>query len=320
MEMRYIYAVYSIGKYVIQEVKILEEDLDIDLATTDIKGMAKYTTKLWDYVTSSEFWDKIFLGSVKILGILLISYLVVFIGKRIISRVFMIRVRNNERRQITIVKLLQSVLSYLVYFSAIMGILSAVNIQVAGLLAGAGIASVAIAFGAQNLVKDVITGFFIILEDQFSVGDYVKINASEGTVMEIGLRTTKIKGNTGEQFILPNGSITEVINYSINNSKASIDMQVALDADIEKVQKIIQDYLDTLPTHYQELVNPPLFLGVTNTTSTEATIRITVETLPLQQHAISRIIRKDVIDILTSNGIPLAVPKMMFYERNQGGE
>ena len=169
----------------------------------------------------------------------------------------MIRVRNNERRQITIVKLLQSVLSYLVYFSAIMGILSAVNIQVAGLLAGAGIASVAIAFGAQNLVKDVITGFFIILEDQFSVGDYVKINASEGTVMEIGLRTTKIKGATGEQFILPNGSITEVINYSINNSKASIDMQVALDANIEKVQKIIQDYLDTLPENHKELVNPP---------------------------------------------------------------
>lgn len=298
----------------------MEEDLSIDIATTDLQGMAKYTTKLWDYVTSSDFWDMIFLVSVKILGILLISYLVVFIGKKIIARVFLIRVRNNERRQITIVKLLQSVLSYLVYFSAIMGILSAVNIQVAGLLAGAGIASVAIAFGAQNLVKDVITGFFIILEDQFSVGDYVKINASEGTVMEIGLRTTKIKGATGEQFILPNGSITEVINYSINNSKASIDMQVALDANIEKVQKIIQDYLDTLPTQYEELVNPPLFLGVTNTTSTEATIRITVETLPLQQHAISRIIRKDVIDILTRNGIPLAVPKMMFYERNQGGE
>ena len=232
----------------------------------------------------------------------------------------MLRVRDNERRQITIVKLLQSVLSYLVYFSAIMGILSAINIQVVGLLAGAGIASVAIAFGAQSLVKDVITGFFIILEDQFSVGDYVKINTAEGTVMEIGLRTTKIKGSTGEQFVLPNGTITEVINYSINNSKAMIDMQVSLDANIEKVQKIIQDYLDTLPTLHEELVNPPLFLGVTNTTSTEATIRITVETLPLQQYAISRVIRKDVIDILTRNGIPLAVPKMMFYERDQGGE
>lgn len=296
----------------------MEDGLTIDLAETDLKGLARYTTKLWNYATSQGFWDTIFEVSIKILAIWLISSLVVWAGKRIIARVFMIRVRNNERRQVTIVKLLQSVLSYLVYFSAIMGVLSALNIQIAGLIAGAGIASVAIAFGAQNLVRDVITGFFIILEDQFSVGDYVKIGAAEGTVMEIGLRTTKIKGGTGEQFILPNGSISEVINYSINNSKAMIDMQVALDADIEKVQKIIQDYLDTLPSQYEELINPPLFLGVTNTTGTEATIRITVETLPLQQHAISRIIRKDVIDILTRNGIPLATPKMMFYER--GGE
>lgn len=293
----------------------MEEEIIEDIATTDLKGLARYTTKLWDYVTSQEFWDMVFSVAIKIVVIWLISYLVVIIGKKIIARVFMIRVRNNERRQITIVKLLQSVLSYLVYFSAIMAILSAVNIQVAGLIAGAGIASVAIAFGAQNLVKDVITGFFIILEDQFSVGDYVKIGAAEGAVMEIGLRTTKLKGNTGELFILPNGSIAEVINYSINNSKAMIDMQVALDANIEKVQKIIQDYLDTLPSQHEELVNAPLFLGVTNTTSTEATIRIMVETLPLQQYAISRVIRKDVMDILTRNGIPLAVPKMMFYDK-----
>lgn len=297
-----------------------ELDLELDIATTDLKGLAKYTTKLWDYVTSEQFWDMIIEVSIKILAIIIISYIVVFVGKKIIHRVFMLRAKHNERRYITIVKLLQSVLSYLVYFSAIMGILSAMNIQVAGLLAGAGIASVAIAFGAQNLVKDVITGFFIILEDQFSVGDYVKINTAEGTVIEIGLRTTKIKGITGEQFIIPNGSIVEVINYSINNSKATIDMQIALDANIEKVQLIIQNYLDTLPEKYEELVSAPVFLGVANTTSTEATIRITLETLPLQQYGISRIIRKDVIDILTRNGIPLAVPKMMFYERNQGGE
>jgi len=301
----------------------LEEDLKLDLeefSETDLKGLAHYTTRLWDYVTSAEFWDAIIIASAKILAIIVISYVVVFIGKKVIHRVFMLRVRTNERRHLTIVKLLQSVLSYLVYFSAIMGILSAMNIQVAGLLAGAGIASVAIAFGAQNLVKDVITGFFIILEDQFGVGDFVKINTAEGTVMEIGLRTTKVKGVTGEQFIIPNGSIVDVINYSINNSKATINMQISLDANIEKVQMVIQNYLDTLPEKYEELVSAPVFLGVTNTTSTEATIAITIETLPLQQYSISRIIRKDVIDILTRNGIPLAVPKMMFYERNQGGE
>ncbi|MEG0383884.1 MAG: mechanosensitive ion channel family protein [Solibacillus sp.] len=290
------------------------------LTMTDLKGIERHTTKFWNYITSQEFWDAAITAAFKITIILILSYLVVFIGKKMIARVFMIRVRNNERRQVTIVKLMQSVLSYLVYFSAIMGILSVISIDVVGLLAGAGIASVAIAFGAQSLVKDVITGFFIILEEQFSVGDYVRINAAEGTVMEIGLRTTKIKGITGEQFIIPNGTINDVTNFSINNSKAMIDMQVALEADIEKVQQVIQAYLDTLPQQYEELVSTPLFIGVTNTTSTEATIRISLETLPLQQYAISRIVRKDVIDILTKNGIPLAVPKMMFYEKGQGGE
>ena len=290
------------------------------LTTTDLKGIARHTSKLWNYITSQQFWDIVITASFKILMIPIFSYLAVVIGKKIIARAFIIRIHNNERRQITIVKLLQSVLSYLVYFSAIMGILSVISIDVVGLLAGAGIASVAIAFGAQSLVKDVITGFFIILEEQFSVGDYVRINVAEGTVMEIGLRTTKIKGITGEQFIIPNGTINDVTNFSINNSKAMIDMQVALEADIEKVQKVIQTYLDTLPQQYEELVSTPLFIGVTNTTSTEATIRISLETLPLQQYAISRIVRKDVIDILTKNGIPLAVPKMMFYEKGQGGE
>ncbi|MEG0440460.1 mechanosensitive ion channel family protein [Solibacillus cecembensis] len=290
------------------------------LTTTDLKGIARHTSKLWNYITRQQFWDIVITASFKILMILIFSYLAVVIGKKVIARAFIIRIHNNERRQITIVKLLQSVLSYLVYFSAIMGILSVISIDVVGLLAGAGIASVAIAFGAQSLVKDVITGFFIILEEQFSVGDYVRINVAEGTVMEIGLRTTKIKGITGEQFIIPNGTINDVTNFSINNSKAMIDMQVALEADIEKVQKVIQTYLDTLPQQYEELVSTPLFIGVTNTTSTEATIRISLETLPLQQYAISRIVRKDVIDILTKNGIPLAVPKMMFYEKGQGGE
>ena len=304
--------------------KLETEGLELDLSTTDFKGLARFSQNFWDYITSEELWDFIMVASIKIIAITVLSWFVVFVGKKIIANVFSIRMHSplnhSERRQKTILKLLQSVLSYLVYFSAIMAILSALNIQIAGLLAGAGIAGLAIGFGAQSLVKDVITGFFIIFEDQFGVGDYIKLNTAEGTVIEIGLRTTKIKGITGEQFIIPNGLITDVINYSINNSKIMIDMQVALDANIEKVEVIIQNYLNTMPELYEELVGAPKFLGVANTTATEATIRITVETLPLQQHGIARIIRRDVMDILTKNGIPLAYPKMMFYDKGQGGE
>src|SRR5690606_23274541 len=214
--------------------------------------------------------------------ILFVSYIAIFIGKRVIARIFKLRmkapIKHNERRQQTILRLLQSVLTYTIYFSAIIGVLSVLNINVAGLLAGAGIAGLAIGFGAQSLVKDVITGFFIVFEDQFGVGDYIKLNTAEGTVTEIGLRTTKILGTTGEQYIIPNGQITDVINYSINNSKAIVDMQVGIDADIEQVDKLVTDYLKTLPHQFEELVEVPKFLGVQNVVGTEVTIRIVAET------------------------------------------
>lgn len=270
-------------------------------------------------ITDEKLWDAIFVASIKIILIIIVSYIIVRIGKMFIKKVFLIRLKSplnhSERRQKTIARLLQSVISYVVYFSAIMAILPVMNIDAAGLLAGAGIAGLAIGFGAQSLVKDIITGFFIIFEDQFGVGDYILLNGAEGTVIEIGLRTTKIKGNTGEQFIIPNGSITDVVNYSVNNSKAIIDVQVGLDADIEKVERIIKEYLATLPAKNEELVDVPSFLGVQNVVGMEVTIRIIAETIPLQHYAIARIIRRDVKDILSKNGIPLAYPKMMLYDR-----
>lgn len=288
--------------------------------TNDVKEIKKATERLWDYLKSEELWNFIIATSIKIAGILILSYIVIFIGKRIITRIFKLRMKapihQSERRTKTIIRLLHSTLSYVVYFSAIIAILSALNIEVMGLLAGAGIAGLAIGFGAQSLVKDVITGFFIILEDQFGVGDYIRLNEAEGTVSEIGLRTTKIVATTGEQYIIPNGMITEVVNYSVNNSKAIIDMQVGIDANIEKVEQLLKNYLEKLPSQYEELVDVPKFLGVQNVTGTEITIRIVAETKPLEHYGISRIIKRDVKNILDQNGIPMAYPKMMLYDQS----
>lgn len=295
-----------------------------DIVANETKEIINITEKVWGYLTSEELWDYIIVASIKIVAIMVFSYIIVFIGKRIIARIFKLRMQSplkySERRQKTLLKLAQSVLSYVVYFSAIVGILSSLNINVAGLLAGAGIAGLAIGFGAQSLVKDVITGFFIIFEDQFGVGDFVRINASssaEGTVTEIGLRTTKIVGFTGEVYIIPNGQITDVVNFSINNSKAVIDMQVGIEANIEKIEKLINEYLKTLPEKYEELVSVPVFVGVQNVVGTEVTIRIVAETKPQQHYGIARIIRRDVKEILEKNGIPMAYQKMMIYDLNR---
>ena len=107
-----------------------------------------------------------------------------------------------------------------------MMILEYCGIPIKGLLAGAGILGLAVGFGAQSLVKDIISGFFIIFEDQFSVGDYIKINPFEGEVLEIGLRTTKLKSKIGELHVIPNGSIIQVTNFSILNSVSIVDVTI----------------------------------------------------------------------------------------------
>lgn len=141
----------------------------VDIVENETKEIINITEKIVGYFTSEELWDFIIVASVKIVAIIFLSYFIVFIGKRIIAHIFKIRmqspIKHSERRQKTLLKLAQSVLSYVVYFTAIVGVLSSLNINVAGLLAGAGIAGLAIGFGAQSLVKDIITGFFIIFED-----------------------------------------------------------------------------------------------------------------------------------------------------------
>lgn len=277
----------------------------------------KLIQKYWGKFTSESFLESVIEATIEIILVLCISWLVIRIGKRVINKVFKIRMRTplkpSERRQKTIIKLLESVLSYGVYFFAIIAILASLNINVTGLLAGAGVVGLAVGFGAQSLAKDLITGFFIIFEDQFGVGDYIKVNMAEGTVTEIGLRTTKINGVTGEQYIIPNGSIGDIINCSINNSKIFVELQITTDADFEKAEKIVNDYLQTLPKVHPELVEVPKFLGVQNVKGVEVTIRIAAETLPQQQYGVARTIRRDVTKLFEENDIPMAYPKMMLY-------
>lgn len=187
------------------------------------------------------------------------------IGKQALNKFVEVRtnspLRISERREATMVRLLQNVFSYVIYFVAGVMILETLSVDVRGLLAGAGIVGLAVGFGAQNLVKDIITGFFIIFEDQFSVGDYVRVGTFEGTVEEIGLRTTKIKSWTGEINILPNGSIVEVTNFSLHNSVAFVDVSISYEENIQKAEQVILELLEELPSRYEDMVKTPELLG-----------------------------------------------------------
>jgi len=271
---------------------------------------------------NEELWIGSGIVILKVFFIMFLAGIVVKVGKIIIRKVFEVRMkaplRYTERRQNTLLKLLQNGLAYVVYFAAILAVLSALTINVTGLLAGAGVLGLAIGFGAQNLVRDVITGFFIIFEDQFSVGDYVRIGAAEGTVEEIGLRTTKLKGLNGEIHIFPNGTIVEVVNYSLNNSIAIVDVSVAYEVDIPKAEELIREFLLGLPEKYEQLVKLPELLGVQNLAASEVVMRITAETMPMQHFAVARIIRRDLKIFMDEHGIEIPYPKMVMYQKKTG--
>ncbi|MEA3321530.1 MAG: mechanosensitive ion channel family protein [Bacillota bacterium] len=268
---------------------------------------------------NEDLWVSIGEGFLKIILIILVAAMIIKIGKKIIQNFVKLRekgpIRISERRENTLLKLLQNVLTYVVYFIAFIMILEIVHIDVRALLAGAGIVGLAVGFGAQNLVKDIITGFFIIFEDQFSVGDYIRTGTFEGYVEEIGLRTTKIKSWTGELHILPNGSIVELTNFSIHNSVAVVDVSIAYEGKIEEAERVIKELLTEMPTRYVEMTEPPELLGIQTLGSSEVVLRITCETVPMKHWFIGRSIRKEVKNRLDEAGIEIPFPRLVLYNR-----
>lgn len=261
------------------------------------KQLEEAVSSIEGVVFDHKTWITLGTTVLKIILIMVIASIVIRIGKVAVGNMLRIktsaRLKISERRENTLVKLLENIITYSIYFIAFVTILSILGIDIKGILAGAGILGVAVGFGSQSLVKDVIAGFFIIFEDQFSVGDEVKINSFEGKVEAIGLRTTKILNWTGELYIVPNGGISEVTNYSIYNSTAVVDFTICYEGDIDKVERAIESLLTTLPKKYDEIVETPKLLGIEQFNGEEVVFRITAETIPLKNWYIARQIRRE---------------------------
>lgn len=284
-----------------------------------MKYWEKILNDLKEKAMNEDLWLSLGEGALKIIAIFILSGIFIKVGKVMIENVFKVRTRSplrvSERREATLLKLLQNILTYVVYFIAFMMILSTLTIDVSAMLAGAGIVGLAVGFGAQNLVRDIITGFFIIFEDQFSVGDFVRIGQFEGTVEEIGLRTTKIKTWTGELHILPNGNITEVTNFSLYNSMAVVDLSISYESDIKKAETVISELLQKMPAKYEDIIKTPEILGVQNLAASDIVLRIAAETLPMKHFVVARLLRKELKECLDQNGIEIPYPRMIMYSR-----
>lgn len=196
----------------------------------NILSINKLYEDMKQLVIDETLWLKFGQSILLIVLIFVLARVAVRVLHKSIDKIILQRMKNlhsgQERRFNTVGKLLKNTVSYIIYFIMALLILAELGISLGPLLAGAGIAGVAIGFGAQSIVKDVITGFFIVIEDQFAVGDTIQTGAFKGVVEVIGLRTTRIVSESGEVHIIPNSAINQVTNYSINKSKLNITVEL----------------------------------------------------------------------------------------------
>jgi small-conductance mechanosensitive channel len=258
-----------------------------------------YWNKLKDQIADPTIWTNILLTFIKVLVIVIVGRIIIKLANKAMSHMMVERERKHlkfdQRRTNTIGRLINNIISYTINFMTILLILMEFGFNLAPLIAGAGVLGLAIGFGAQSLVKDIITGFFIIFEDQFAIGDVIQTRTFKGTVEEIGLRVTRIKSVTGEVHIIPNGSIQEVTNYSIYNSIALIDIAVAYKEDPANVLDLLKITLKELYDGNTDMVKPPEVLGVEVIGQSEVILRIQVECRANTQGAVTRVVKEEAI-------------------------
>lgn len=266
----------------------------------------------WDMVTNTSMWESVIQVAVRIILIFLFSRVAKYIINRLIDHFAnpksSKRFKLRSRRVQTVGKLMKNTASYVLNFIVILLILGEFHINLAPLLAGAGVIGLAIGFGAQSLVKDVISGFFIILEDHFSVGDVIETGKFKGTVEMIGLRATRLKSWTGEVFIIPNGSIIDVTNFSVSNSLAVIDVSIAATQQLEEATDRIRGVLHKFED--PNLIGTPELLGVQSMTASDIVLRITAVCRPNTQSALTRRLNAELKKGLEAAGDPRYAPAL----------
>lgn len=256
--------------------------------------------------------------------VMVLAYAGVRVSVRLIGRFFRLTRINPQKRK-TLQTLLGSAARYLIYILAVLMVLALFGVEIGPLLAGLGIAGLALGFGAQSLVKDVITGFFIIFEDQLHVGDFVEINgAVKGTVEEVGLRMTAIREWSGKKFYLANSEIKAVRNYNREELRAIVTASFPFSEDPQAVRAVLDEVCEEITAAYGEHLlldeagrplEPPQIYGVTalDTTDHGAQFTIIAKTKPASLWTVEKALREAIWRKCRERGIQLAYPLRQIY-------
>ncbi|MCX5886647.1 MAG: mechanosensitive ion channel family protein [Proteobacteria bacterium] len=245
-----------------------------------------------------------------IAGTYLVLYLIRLLSKRIVA--YSRKAERDqdqgerEKRTETLVHIFETTGKVFIIIIAIFMVMKELGMDITPLLTGAGIAGLALGFGAQSLVKDFLSGFFILIENQFRVGDVIKIGEFSGVVERISLRTVVLRDLGGNVHVIPNGEVKAVTNMSYEWSRAVVDIGVSYREDVDRVMNILEDVGKSMmedATLKEVILEKPVVIGINDFGDSQVKLQVLVKTVPLKQWEVGRDLRKRIKAAFDREGI-----------------
>ncbi|HYR62971.1 MAG TPA: mechanosensitive ion channel family protein, partial [Actinomycetota bacterium] len=264
---------------------------------------------------------------VRIVIIVVSTYLLSRAGHRLLARLEQ-RLRTEDAqagrspaRSKTLAEVSRSVVTMVAWVIAAMLVLGELGLNLTPLIASASVVGVALGFGAQSLVRDFLTGFFVLFEDQYAIGDVVEIGQVTGTVERFTLRMTSLRSEDGTLHNIANGTIQRVSNSSAGWARAVVDVGVALEADLTQVREAFTVAGEALMADEEVsslVLEAPSILGAQAMTESQVTIRVAIKTVPGGRATVARAYRHQVKDVLERSKIPISSPASMLIVQSDG--
>lgn len=261
---------------------------------------------------------------VKIIIIGIAAYLLNKIVSRIIKKNVRVAVipgettseEGEKKRKDTLIRILNGALRIALLSIASLMILQEAGLEIAPLLAGAGIVGLALGFGGQYLIRDIITGLFIILENQYRIGDVINIDNTGGLVEDISLRMTTLRDMNGTVHHIPHGEIKKVSNLSKTFARVNLDIGISYSANLEHVINVINRTGNDLaedPLYKDSIISPPRFLRVDEFSPSAIIVKVLGDTKPLKQWEITGEFRKRIKIAFDKEGIEIPLPQIVVH-------
>lgn len=256
--------------------------------------------------------------SKKVIGPILaiiVAFVVYRVIKTLINKLFNFNGRKVDENKTKMIRdLVANVVKYFIIIMVFLIILEIYGVDTKALITSLGIVGLVAGLAIQDTLKDFVSGITIIIEDQYGIGDIVKINGFKGEVISLGMKTTRVKAYTGEILIVPNHLITEVINYSHSKSLAIVDVSISYESDIEKAISVLSKMGDTIAKNMPELTGSIEVLGVQNLGDSSVDIRIVAETRSMEHFGVEREIKKQAKLALDKNKISIPYPQVVVHD------